>query len=230
MSQEWKEPAVGDDVQMPLGTGEAAPAEDYTPPKARMNTSTVALVAAFAAALVVLYFLGLQNKPRPASAEAIIRAQETDARIKAWTENKAGQKAVNGLLTEGERLIGVLKAHFEEKLSAIDLTGNPFERVLAKVVPPPPPPPGGETTTKPSDPGEDPLVVKEWLDVAKDFGGLKLQMIILGRPTAALVNNQMVAVGTRFKYLTVTDIQADRVILGYKDKTFELKVGGPSKP
>ena len=47
MSQEWKEPAAGDDVQMPLGTGgDAAPVEDYSPPRQRVNTSTLALAAA----------------------------------------------------------------------------------------------------------------------------------------------------------------------------------------
>jgi len=220
MTQEWKEPAAGDDVQMPLGTGgDAAPAEDYSPPRQRVNTSTLALVAAFAAALVVLYFLGLQNKPRIATAEDQAKALETNSKIEKWLSNKEGQK---GLKQLGDGLLQRLQDYFGTKITIMELTGNPFEQQVAKVAAPvdmgspiaPPPPPEVE----------DP-VLKE---VAKEFAGLKLQMVMLGSPSAAMINNQMATIGTKFKYLTITDIQTDRVMLGYKNKIFALTVSGPN--
>jgi len=218
MSQEWKEPAAGDDVQVPLGVGgEAAPAEDYTPPRPRVNTSTLALVAAFAAALIVLYFLGLQNKPRTASAIDLKKGQEIADKIDKWLNDKEGQKGVQQL---GEGLLQRLQTIFGARAAAMDLTANPFEHQVPKapesvlamdpVVPPPP------VVVEVEDP-----VLKE---VAHDFAGLKLQMVMLGNPPSAMINNQMATLGTKFNHLTVTDIQTDRVLLSYENKAGEKKV------
>jgi len=218
MSQEWKEPAVGDDVQAPLGAGgEAAPAEEYAPPRQRFNTSTLALVAAFAAALIVLYFLGLQNKPRIASADEQAKAREIDSKIEKYRMNMEDQKGARPL---GDGLLERLQGYFGWKVVAPDLKGNPFEHLVPKapeptavvLLDPVIPPPVMEV--------EDP-VLKE---VARDFAGLKLQMVMLGNPCSAMINNQMAAVGTKFNHLTVTDIQTDRVMLTYENKAGEKKV------
>ena len=219
MSQEWKEPAVGDDVQMPLGAGgDAAPAENYAPPRQRFNTSTLALAAAFAAALTVLYFLGLQNKPRTATAADLAKAQETNIKIEKWLNDKEGQKGVRQL---GDGLLQRLQGYFGTRAAAMELAGNPFEHQVPKAPEPVavldpelplPPPPVVEV--------EDP-VLKE---VAREFAGLKLQMVMLGANPAAMINNQMATVGTKLGHLSVTDIQSDRVLLSYENKTGEKKV------
>lgn len=223
MSQEWKAPAAEDDVQMPLGVGggDAVPSEEYAAgPKIRVNTSTLALVAAFAAALVVLYFLGLQNKPRAASAEDAARAQATTMTIDDWIKNRTGQMKVEGLRSPGERLISVLDKYFGNKGGLPELLpDDPFKRpeAAAPVV-------IGPTETfipKVGDPVDPQLV-----EAAKVFAGLKLQMIMLGQPSSALINNQMANVGTHFEPLVVSDIKSDRVILSYKDRSFELKSAG----
>src|SRR4051794_27655964 len=76
----WKEESAGDDVQMPLGVGaEPAQAEEYSgKSRPRPNGSTVALIGAFAVALAALYLLGLQNKPRSASAEEMAHAKQIE--------------------------------------------------------------------------------------------------------------------------------------------------------
>jgi hypothetical protein len=225
MTQEWKEPAAGEDVQMPLGTGgDSAPVEDYTPQRPRMNTSTMALVGAFLAGLVVLYALALQNKPRAASADDNLRRQETNTTIENWLKNKESQKGVRQL---GQGLLERLQGFFTPQASMEDLKSNPFERSEVKrvVINLEPTPLG----TQPA-----PIIIEEMpelKEVAKEYAGLKLQMVMMGNPPAAMINSNMARVGTQFKYLKITEIQADRVLLTYESKNgqkrvFALTVGG----
>jgi len=224
--QQWKAPEGEEDVQMPLGTGggEEAPMEEYSSgPRLKVNTSTMALVASFAAALVVLYFLGLQNKPRAASAEEVLQAQTIDSQLRSWLDRHGGQTSVEGQ-TESEKLFASLQRYFNQPSNTIeDLAGNPFaiEEKVAKIdntnnqvviVPKPVP--------EPPDP--------ELVEAAKEFAGLKLEMVMVGSPSSALINKQIVSVGSRFKYLVVADIQPDQVILSFKDKTYSLKRNSPT--
>jgi hypothetical protein len=71
----------------------------------------------------------------------------------------------------------------------------------------------------------------ELKEVAKEYAGLRLQMVMMGNPPAAMINSNMTRIGAQFKYLKVTDIQADRVLLTYESKSgqkrvFALTVGG----
>ncbi len=93
MSQQWKSENAGgeggggaeEDVQMPLGVGGGAGGEgfsgeeSYAEPKRKMNTSTLALFAAFGAALIVLYLLGLGNKPKVATADEMDQKTRQDS-------------------------------------------------------------------------------------------------------------------------------------------------------
>jgi hypothetical protein len=224
MTQEWKEPAAGDDLQVPLGTGaDGAPMEEYSPHRAHMNTSTMALIAAFLAGLVVLYALALQNKPRAASADDTLRIKETNNTIEKWLKDKEGQKGVKQL---GQGLVERLQGCFEPQASTDDFKANPFERPEVKrviVVEP--------TLANPGPPPVDIGDMPELKEVAKEYAGLKLQMVMMGNQPAAMINSSMARVGTQFKYLKITEIQADRVLLTYESKTgekrvFALMVGG----
>ena len=72
MSQpEWKNDTP---EEMPPMDGAEGATEEYAEIKRpKVNTSTLALIAAFSAGLIVLYLLGLQNKPRTASADETAR-------------------------------------------------------------------------------------------------------------------------------------------------------------
>jgi hypothetical protein len=220
MSQEWKEPTAGEDVQMPLGTGgDSAGVEEYAPERPRMNTSTMMLVAAFLAGLVVLYALALQNKPRTASAEDKAKAIETNSNIEKWIKDKEGQKGVKQL---GQGLVARVQGVFATENTTSDLPANPFVRPVeikaeptislgpSVVIP---------VATKPAE-YEDPNLK----DVAKDFYGLKLQMVMTGSSPSAMINNKLAKVGTEFGLLKVTEIQADRVLLTYENKMGDKRV------
>jgi hypothetical protein len=210
MSQEWKEPAAGEDVQMPLGTGgDGAALEEFATPKARVNTSTLALIAAFAAAVAVLYFMGMQNKPRAASAGEQDRIRANDTRVNDFLRDKDGRKSIQQTNTQlldklGEFMNGTKTA------AAAPPAKNPFEQELAAK--PPEPNPFPQVVTTQSIPPEDPMLK----EVAKEFGSLKLQLVMLGSSPSAMINNRVASIGTRMGHLTVTDIQSDRVLLTYE--------------
>ena len=234
MSQEWKEPTAAEDVQTPLGTGGdgAAAVPEYAPPKVRVNTSTLALIASFMAALAVLYFMGVQNRPRAASAVDRTRIDAINARVEDFLGNKVKGEEVK---RTSERLLAKLQVQTGGMIVAsAEPSGNPFavpvvEKPVVIELPPvepwptpaalpvePPPPP----LPPPPPPPErvDPLLK----EVAKEYPSLKLQLVLLGSPSSVMINNQMAGVGTRFGHLVVTDIQNDRVLLTYEGPTGKL--------
>ena len=67
---------------------------------------------------MVLYLLGLQNKPRTASAADLAKAQETSIKIEKWLNDKEGQKGVRQL---GEGLLQRLQSVFGTHVDAMEL-------------------------------------------------------------------------------------------------------------
>jgi hypothetical protein len=221
MSQEWKEPAAVEEAQMPLGTGGggAGVEEEYTPERPRMNTSTMALIGAFLVGLVVLYALALQNKPQSASAADKIKAQETSSNIDKWLKDKEGQRGVSQL---GQGLVERIQGVMGTTKGAGEVVANPFMRAEARVSEPTidlGPSVVMPVVTKPAE-YVDPLLK----EVAREFQGLKLQMVMMGNPPAAMINNKMAKLGTEFGHLKITEIQADRVLLTYENKAGEKRV------
>jgi hypothetical protein len=64
-------------------------------------------------------------------------------------------------------------------------------------------------------------------DMAREFSGLKLQMVVLNQVPTALINGRIVQPGTQLQHLTVAEIQSDRVVLSWQESKFELRVSGP---
>ncbi len=228
MTQQWKNNEDGgeEDVQMPLGTsGAEAPAEEYAAPRGpKINTSTIALVAAFAAGLVVLYFLGLGNKPRAASADQVARDQAVQTKIQAMLMNRGETQKLDGFLSDFKLLEDRLHHYFDGNTKIQDLSVNPFEREVAAVAPP------SITDAFPTSPAipADQTEALEMRKAADYFATLKLQMVMLGNPSMAMINSRMLTVGTQLEMFTITDIKTGSVILTFKDKTFDLKSSSPS--
>jgi hypothetical protein len=226
MTQEWKEPAAGEDVQMPLGTGGdgAAPAEEYSAPKVRVNTSTLALIASFMAALAVLYFMGMQNKPRAASAGDRTRIDEMNRRVDDFLGNKDSRDNVR---KTSDRLLVKLQSQMGGAVAPpAEPSGNPWEVPVVEkpvaIIDLPPlvavATPAGLPVEPPPPERVDPLLK----EVAKEYPSLKLQLVLKGNPSSAMINNQMASVGSRFGHLVVTDIENDRVLLTYEGPTGKL--------
>ena len=230
MSQQLHhDPLSEDDAQMPLGTGaDGAPAEDYVESKPRVNSSTLALVGAFAAALVVLYLLGLQNKPRAAVADN--HDLEIAARIDAIIGKKNEQDKMGNFFDATSRLIAKLQDRFDNRKTTFDLTGNPFEHEVPK--PPPALPVIDPVDLTPSrGPTEDPAIKAARAallrQVAADYDSLKLDAIMLGSSPIALINKRSVTIGDKLGHLTIQDIQEGQVLLSFEDQVFRLEEKRP---
>jgi hypothetical protein len=223
-TQPWKmDDAGGDDAQMPLGVGgEVGGEETYGgESKPKVNTSTMALFAAFAAALVVLYLLGLQNKPRQASAEDLAKQAAVTSAIDDMLQHTDKGAKIDKLLSDTGRLVQLLMGALGNKGVEIgELPGNPFERVIAAA------PVRGdepEVILPPNRSEQERLRL-----MAEEFGKLKVQMVITGSRPAAMINNQLVTLGAAVgEYFKVSEIQPNRVVLSSGGKSFVLKVDAP---
>jgi hypothetical protein len=223
MSQQWKTESADDDVQMPLGTGDAGGGEEsYAAPRQKVNTSTLALFAAFAAGLIVLYLLGLQNKPRAASAEDQAKQAAVASAIEEMlSKNSQSGAQVRSFLNDTGKLLELIRHYLEPRDDGFDLPGNPFERDQPRAVAAAP---GEPPPIIPADDNEARIL----RETAEEFAKLKLQSVIIGARPAALITGKMVTVGAKFGHLAVTDIQAGRVLLSDGKRTFELKVNAPA--
>ena len=212
---------------MPLNTGGGAeaPAEEYSAPsKPKINTSTLALVAAFAAGLVLLYLLGLHNKPKVASAADMAHEKQLEDIFDKLTHNDG--KQIENLLSDGAKFKKMIEDYFKPKPFNQDQVVNPFARDL-----PPDPIFGQGSATQKAEPlpqnDVDPAIAREMLEAAKYFETLKLQMVMYGNPSMAMINGRMVTTGAKLNMFTVGEIKPDSVSLTYKETPYVLKSSNP---
>jgi hypothetical protein len=223
-AQPWKmDDGAGEESQETAGGGAEGGEESYGgESKPKVNNSTLALFAAFAAALIVLYLLGLQNKPRQASAEDLAKQAAVTSAIDDMLQHTGqGQGAkIDKLLSDTGRLVQLLLGALGSKAADIgDLPGNPFERVIAA-----PAARGDEEVVLPPSRSEQ----ERLRLMAEEFGKLKVQMVITGSRPAAMINNQLVTLGGAVgEYFNVTEIQSTKVVLSSGGKAFVLKVDAP---
>jgi hypothetical protein len=215
---------AGDDAQMPLGVGGDAPAAEESyggDSRPKVNNSTLALFAAFAAALIVLYLLGLQNKPRQASAEDLAKQAAVTSAIDDMLQHTEKGAKIDKFLSDTGRLVQlILGAMGNKTIDTGELPGNPFEREeVVSVVHT-----EGPQIVLPSDRSQQ----ERLRLMAEEFSKLKVQMVITGSRPAAMINNQLVTVGaTVGEFFKVTEIQASHVVLSNGEKAFVLKVDAP---
>ena len=222
MSQQWN--SGGDDVQMPLGVGvdSAGDGGFSEPSKPKMNTATLALVASFAAALVVIYLLGLQNKPRAASAEQTAKEQQVSAAITELLERNGKAEEIKSLFSDTKSLVQMFYSYLgSQSGTPPELPHDPF---------------AAESTQVASALDSGPVVIpvnyaeaEKMRKVAETFGGLKLQSVMLSRTNSmAMINNKLVGVGSKLGDLTITEIESTRVLLTYGAQKFVLKLSRPN--
>ena len=107
MSQEKWENSENDDVQMPLGIGGEQEQEFSVEGsgKPKFNGPTVILFGAFALALAIIYLMGLQNKPRAASAEQMAHEHAVQSAITELLQKNGKSGQLNGLFQDTDKLV-----------------------------------------------------------------------------------------------------------------------------
>ena len=220
MSQEWNQDSAGDDdVQMPLGTGESSGGSEVAmtdgAARSRFNTSTIALFAAFAAALVVLYLLGLGNKPRSASADQLRLQNDLEEKMSEIIK-KNDLNLIDVKLHSTREVLEAFIKQFERIQSVTELPMNPFmTEVRATTVSP--------TQITTIVPSSDPEVLRK---IALEFNGLKLQSVMTNnQKPVAMINNQIVPLRGKIGSFTATAIQTNSVTLSFEDPNYKTPEG-----
>jgi len=216
--QEWNNNQGGEEDPQALGGDSAASEGGGSGRKLNFNTSTLTLVMAFATAVVMLYLLGLHNKPKAATAGEIQKKSQQEALINEMLNNGDAQKNVKDLFKGTEALITMLDGYFNRVAKPLVLNDNPFEHPEPTIADD-----GSKSSaTEPSTPAVDPRLH----ELSEEFNTFKVQTVMMGNPPAAIVSDQMVTPGSALGSFTVIEIKSDHLVLGWQDKKFTLKVGG----
>jgi hypothetical protein len=226
VSENWKSDAgAEEDVQRPLNMGTTDTDTGDSPyidePRAKMNHSTMALVAAFIAALSVLYLLGLHNKPKSASAEDLAHDSKVKSAISDMLEKNGksvGADQIQNLFKDTDKLVQMFYHYLGSQASkSADLPGNPFAQEYGDTGP-------VAATEAVHYVNSNAAEAEALRRIAETFNKLKLQSVLIGKTSMAMIDNHLVQVGNKIGELTVTSIEPDRVLLNYGSNTFELKV------
>jgi hypothetical protein len=212
VTEQWKN--TDEDVQMPLGVGGDGGGEtEYTdePSKPKVNGPTVVLFGAFAAGLLVIYLLGMQSKPRAASADQLAHEAQVKSAIADLLGKNGKADQLDSLFRDTDKLMKMFHAYFGgEGQETPELAHDPFSN--------------DDKTETPAGPVVIDHPDEKLKKVAETFATLKLQSVMLGRTPIAMVNNRMLTVNSKIGDLTVASIEANRVIFKYGENRFELKL------
>jgi hypothetical protein len=214
VTESWKN--NDEDVQMPLGvsSGEGGGETEFTdePSKPKINGPTVVLFGAFAVGLMVIYLLGMQSKPRAASADQLAHEAQVKSAIADLLAKNGKGDQLDSLFRDTDKLMKMFHAYFGTEVQETpELAHDPFAN--------------DEKSDSPVGPTLVTGVTDEKLKkVAETFATLKLQSVMLGRTPIAMVNNRMLTVNARIGDLTVASIEANRVVFKYGENRFELKL------
>ncbi len=219
MSQEWNSNSTGDENVQDLGAeASASPVDSGTGRKfIRANSSTLTLVLAFATAVGLLYLLGLHNRPRAADANTAQHDAKRDAVINDLLKNTNTQANVKSFYDDTNRIIALVDGFCNTEPKSVDLDGNPFSHHEDAA-------PVQDTTSHaaPVVSSDDPNLRR----VSEEFSAFKVQTVMTGASPAAIVNDQIVTIGSTLGSFNVLDIKPDHLVLGWQDKKFTLPVGG----
>jgi hypothetical protein len=217
--QQWNNDSE-DDVQMPLGVGTNGETEfsGEEPSKPKVNRPTLVLFGAFAAALIVIYLLGMQSKPRAASAQQVAHEQEVQSAIHELMAKNSKTADLHGLFSDTNKLMKMVYSYLgSDSHNTPELPHDPFANDEPRAV-------AGVSVNDVVVPETDTVEAQKLRKVAETFSSLKLQSVMLGHVPVAMINNRMVTVGAKIDDLTVAGIEADRVLFNYGKNKFELKL------
>ena len=180
-----------------------------------LTRGNLILLAMYAAGIAGLYGLGLRRGPSTALADQTLIHAKVEAALngmgappsRAELQRRSSAKAiVSEFYTAAKQRQVALEA----------LQGNPF--VFTSIEPPKPvePAPRPEPATRPGDDGS-----KGAMEAVK---ALKLQSVLVGRQTTAMISNNLVTAGETINGWKVVRITPHEVELSWRDKTYVLEM------
>jgi len=180
-----------------------------------LTRGSLALLGMYAAGFLALYVLGLRSGPKVALGEQNLVYAKVDAAL-----NLMDAQPSAGELTRRTDATAIVKDFYtaakQRQVDRTRLAGNPFifrqkkpEKVAIEIV--------KEVAPKDKAPAE----LKAAMAAVKT---LRLQSVLVGRRTAALVSNNLITTGQTVKGWTVLRIGPREVELTWKDQKYVLEL------
>jgi len=223
MSQQWNAGDENSSHNLTNSGEHELPAEESgaggSVKKLSLSRGTLAVVGVFAAAVLLLWVLGKQAGPKSADAEAT-GDDKVDSALHELLEKSGKGENLRVMFKDTDSIVKMFHQPGSVSVPLEKLPINPFDHVVEKA----------EATDAPPVVvhADDAAQLEKMRRVADEFKDFKLQTVMLGRRATAIINNQFVQVGGHIGNFTVTDIQAQRVILSCAGKNFELRLARPN--
>ncbi len=183
--------------------------------KALPIKSNLILVVMFVAGIATVYLLSLRSGPRKASAQQIEVERKVDIALEAM-------KVLPSKRGEAKNLINTFYYEMQQRQIPIShLKGNPFT-----FLPPDTPVPklDSRAPDKVVDHSPAPDAKKERDDALKAAGELKLESVLMGTRTMAMISNNLLARGQQISGWTIVEIRSREVVLKWRGETYVLKM------
>jgi hypothetical protein len=223
MPQEDVNTNLGAEPQAPAAV-DLKPAEQATPVRRQsrgnpfLTRTNLGLLAMFAAGILGLYALRLRHGPAAALAGEALAHAKVEAALNtlgtggpaAAADGRGGAKAIVGEFYAAAR---------QRQVDSKDLLGNPFVPRNVEEAPPPPPPEVKAVEVKKPD---------EFEHAMREVKMLRLQAVLEGKQTTAMISSNLVTVGQTIKGWKVVRIDTREVELSWKDKSYVLEM--PKQP
>lgn len=158
--------------------------------------------------------------PCAASAQQVAHDQEVQSAIQELLTKNGKASELKGLFENTDKFVKMCYSYLDgQKEPTPELPHDPFanEDTKAVVVA------ADDSVIIPTNTVDAEKLRK----VAETFGSLKLQSVMVGRTSVAMINNRMLTVGAKIGELTVTGIEPNRVLMNYGQNKFELKLTRP---
>ncbi len=206
------QPASPRQLQPAQQSGSVAGGSSSSPFLTRGN---LVLLGLYAAGIAGLYLLSLRGGPKSALADQTMVHAKVEAALNSLGTGPAdGSTAADGA-TARAIVAEFYTAARQRQVPADGLKTNPF--VLEEVKPPAPKP----DEPKPDPEPAEPEGLAEAMEALKT---LKLQSVLVGRQTAAMISNNLVTTGQDVRGWTVTRITPGEVELSWQDRTAVLEM------
>jgi hypothetical protein len=219
MPQENLSVNLGTESEAPAAA-ELKPAEQAAPVRRRsggspfLTRTNLGLLVMFAAGILGMYALRLRQGPAAAMAGQNPEHAKVEAALNTLGAGGAGAAA------DGKGSAKAIVAEFyaaarQRQVDAKELLGDPFVPRNVEEAPPPAPVEVKKPEVKKPDEYEHALLAVK---------GLRLQSVLVGKQTTAMISSNLVTVGQTIKGWTVVRIDTREVELGWKDKTYVLEM------
>lgn len=222
MTQPWQMPQ-NEETQAPLtanapdsGDGVNDAETPDVPGKKKIDKGTAVMFGIFLSGVAMIYVLGVQTKPKPASAATRAADTRLNGQIAQLLRHApAASKALN-VSSPTQRLIDMFyKYPGKESPPPTKLRPHPFDLHLHHYKPP-------VVVT-----GDDAAALARLRlrNLARSFAGLRLETILYSAgSSSAMINNSLVQKGSKIGKFTVAAIRPSVVILVSDHKNFALRL------